>query len=479
MTAHEPVNILMVDDQPAKLLSYDVILNELGENLIKANSGNEALSLLLTTDVAVLLVDVCMPDLDGFQLVDMIRQHPRFEKIAIIFVSAVQLTDIDRIRGYTSGAVDYVSVPFVADILRAKVRIFVDLYRKTKQLEQVALDLERRVEERTKELEASTKRLQDSEERLRQALSAGRMGTWQRNFTTGMATRDGNLNCVLGLPQEETVQRVEDYLAYVHPDDRQSVADGWHQATQTKDRYEAEFRIVRADGKTRWLQEQGQFARDPATSDDFLTGLALDITDRKRAEERQELLIHELNHRVRNILTMVQSIATQSLNGANSGESAAFISRLHALAACQNLLTQNHWDGAHLRDILNTTFAPHKKDAARIDISGDDRIVTSRDAISISLAVHELATNAVKYGALANDIGKISVSWHFEPSAPSSRLHFDWREADGPPVVIPTQQGFGSRLLKSLAGQSGAGFVTEFPVSGFQCKLTLPLEATQ
>ena len=100
MSPREPVNILLVDDQPAKLLSYEVILGELGENLIKANSASEALGALLKTDVAVVLVDVCMPDLDGFQLAEMIRGHPRYEKTAIIFISAIQVTDLDRIRGY-------------------------------------------------------------------------------------------------------------------------------------------------------------------------------------------------------------------------------------------------------------------------------------------------------------------------------------------------------------------------------------------
>ncbi len=152
MSAREPVNILLVDDQPAKLLSYEVILGELGENLIKANNASEALGALLKADVAVVLVDVCMPDLDGFQLAEMIRGHPRYEKTAIIFISAIQVTDLDRIRGYKSGAVDYVPVPVIPEILRAKVRIFTELYRKNRQLEELAADLELRVAERTAEL---------------------------------------------------------------------------------------------------------------------------------------------------------------------------------------------------------------------------------------------------------------------------------------------------------------------------------------
>jgi PAS domain S-box-containing protein len=155
MTVDAKVNILMVDDQPDKLLSYEVILAELGEHLIKARSADEALNILLKTDVAVVLMDVSMPDLDGFQLADVIRQHPRFQKTAIIFISGVHLTDSDRIQAYRSGAVDYISVPVIPEILRAKINIFVDLYRKTKMLEKLNDELEQRVAERTEELRRS------------------------------------------------------------------------------------------------------------------------------------------------------------------------------------------------------------------------------------------------------------------------------------------------------------------------------------
>src|SRR5579864_5431735 len=123
----EKVNVLLVDDQPEKLLAYEVILDQLNENLVKASSAREALQFLLKNDVAVVLVDVCMPELDGFQLASMIREHPRFSKTAIIFISAILLTDVDRVRGYDMGAVDYVPVPVVPEVLRAKVKIFAEL----------------------------------------------------------------------------------------------------------------------------------------------------------------------------------------------------------------------------------------------------------------------------------------------------------------------------------------------------------------
>ena len=159
------VNILMVDDQPAKLLTYETILGELGENLIKVSSAAEALQCLLDNEIAVVLVDVCMPDLDGYELAAMIRQHPRFQKTSIIFVSAVLMTDLDRLRGYECGAVDYVPVPVVPAILRAKVSIFAELFRKTRALERLNSELEERVTERTSALEATTQALQEANHR--------------------------------------------------------------------------------------------------------------------------------------------------------------------------------------------------------------------------------------------------------------------------------------------------------------------------
>src|SRR5207253_11223446 len=156
-------------------IGYEAILSELGENLIKAGSANEALQQLLRNDVAVVLVDVCMPDLDGFELAAMIREHPRFQKTAIIFVSAIQVTDLDLLRGYQAGAVDYVPVPVIPELLRAKVKVFAELYRKTRQLERLNSELEQRVEERTAELaqaNAGLERRVDERTREREAALA-------------------------------------------------------------------------------------------------------------------------------------------------------------------------------------------------------------------------------------------------------------------------------------------------------------------
>ena len=156
----EQVTILMVDDQPSKLMSYEVILQGLGARLLKATSGREALDHLLKADVAVVLMDVSMPEIDGFELADMMRQHPRFQETPIIFVSAVHLSDVDRTRAYRSGAVDYISVPVIPEVLRAKVSVFADLHRKTRQLQSLNHDLELRVAHRSEELRMLNQQLQ-------------------------------------------------------------------------------------------------------------------------------------------------------------------------------------------------------------------------------------------------------------------------------------------------------------------------------
>ncbi len=237
MTVNEKVNILMVDDQPAKLLSYEVILAELGENLIKANSASEALSVLLKTDIAVVLMDVSMPDVDGFELADVIRQHPRFQKTAIIFISGVHLSEDDRIQGYHRGAVDYISVPVVPEVLRAKIGVFVDLHRKTRLLESLNRELEQRVEERTAELRKSEAEFRTRAELLDLATEA----IIVRDLEGNICYWNSGAEQVYGWRREEALgQKLHALLQTVFPAPRAEVEEHlrlhrtWHgRLTQT------------------------------------------------------------------------------------------------------------------------------------------------------------------------------------------------------------------------------------------------------
>jgi two-component sensor histidine kinase len=344
MMEAEKVNILLVDDQPGKLASYEVILGELGQNLLKASSAKEALELLLRNDVAVILVDVCMPELDGFELAQMIREHPRFRETAIIFISAVLLSELDSLRAYEMGAVDYVSVPVVPGVLRAKVRVFVDLYRKTRELARINNELESRVRERTGELEA--------------------------------------------------------------------------------------------------------------------------------AIAQQELLAREVDHRARNSLAVIQSIVT--MMPATSGDLFAktIEGRIRAMARAHTLMSQSRWDGADLQRLVNEELEPYR-DGGRVRVQGAAVAIKPAVAQNFALAIHELATNAAKYGALSTPEGRLDVSWALTPG----KLVVDWREIGGPRSTAPTRKGFGSKVIDaSIKSQLNGDIAWDWSSGSLHCVLQVPAE---
>jgi PAS domain S-box-containing protein len=290
MTASEKVNILMVDDQPAKLLSYEVMLEELGEHLIKANSAKEALEHLLKTDVAVVLMDVSMPEFDGFELAAMIRQHPRFQRTAIIFISAVHLTDLDRLKAYERGAVDYISVPVIPDLLRAKVKVFAELHRKTRQLELLNRDLEQRVEERTQELESRAQALQMLNQQLaskNQELDAiihtAPDIIFSRNADGARDYLSDRFYEYTGAPLGSAVGW--GWMEYIHPDDKEQATTQWNRCVQNGANYEVEYRLRSSDGSYRWFRARAVPIRDDNGECFRWYGTCSDIHDSKLLEQ--------------------------------------------------------------------------------------------------------------------------------------------------------------------------------------------------
>ena len=276
MSAHEPVKILMVDDQPGKLLSYEAILKPLNETLLRANSGREALESLLRTDIAVVLMDVSMPDIDGFQLADMIREHPRFQKTAIIFISAVHLSDVDRIKAYERGAVDYISVPVIPELLRAKVSVFAELYRKTQQLERLNRELEQRVAERTEEL-------RDSESQFRSLANSIPQLAW-------MADPEGNRTWFNQRWYEFTGMTFEEAKGWGwkivhHPDYLDRVLRSIQRSWRTGEPWEDTSLLKSKDGNYRWFLSRALPIRDVNGKIVRWFGTNTDITEQKQAEE--------------------------------------------------------------------------------------------------------------------------------------------------------------------------------------------------
>ncbi len=478
MKAHEKVNILLVDDQPAKLLSYQAILEDLGENLIAANSAREAFERLLKTDVAVILTDVCMPELDGFQLAAMLREHPRFENTAIIFVSAILLAEPDLVRGYETGAVDYVSVPIVPEILRAKVRVFADLHRKTRQLERLNLELEQRVEERTSELEASAMRLHESEQRLRLASEAAGFGTYDFNAVSNRMHCSPRLKDLLGSDAEGDME-LEAFLAIVHQGDRGAVRDAM--SARPADVHELEFRVQHRQRGTRWLLDRGRAftaTEDPRGKIKRVAGTILDITERKMTEQRQQLLMAELDHRVKNMLANVSAIARLSSRHAASVEAfvAALDGRIQAISKAHGLIRQRSWNGAELGELAMVLLNAFQSETANnIVVDGPEVQITPKAAQSIALVVHELATNAVKHGALSLPSGKVTFSWREVEAHPAPRLRLLWSETGGPEVTEPARSGFGLTVLRSVASELGATIDSAFHPAGLVCTIEGPL----
>lgn len=466
----DKVNVLLVDDQPDKLLSYEVILGELGENLVKAASAREALQFLLKNDVAVVLIDVCMPELDGFQLAAMIWEHPRFRKTAIIFISAIHLTEVDRLRGYEMGAVDYVPVPVVPEVLRAKVRIFAELFRKTRELERLNLKLERRVAERTAELEASNMQLKQSEQGRTIALAAGQMGSWGWDLTTKKWRWDEGQHRIFGVDPQDFKITVENIRALIHPEDWKPLTEVAREMSKGARTQQIEFRVVRPNGEVRWcigtaaasVDDMGDLAR--------INGVTIDITDRKEADERQVLLAREVDHRARNTLAVIQSIIRLTRAKSVDDYVHAVEGRIKALARAHTLLSDSRWRGADLATLVAEELAPYRA-GDKIRCGGPDVSLQPATAQGLALALHELATNAAKHGGLSSPAGKVTLEWELESEA----LTLHWSETGGPPVAEPSLHSFGLKVIAaSIEQQLGGKAVFKWAPTGLQCQMMIP-----
>jgi PAS domain S-box-containing protein len=466
----EKVNILLVDDQPDKLLAYEVILHDLGENLVKTSSAREALQFLLKTEVAVVLIDVCMPELDGFQLAAMIRDHPRFSKTAIIFISAIHLTDVDRLRGYEMGAVDYVPVPVVPEVLRAKVRVFAELFRKTRELGQLNSKLERHVAERTAELEASNMRLKQSEQRRSLALAAGQMGSWDWDLLSDEWKWDEGQHRIFGVEPQKFKITVESIRALIHPDDWDSlrqIARGMSEGAHTQ---QTEFRVLRPNGAVRWCIGTAAASVDGAGEVVRISGVTIDITDRKEADERQVLLAREVDHRARNALAVIQSIIRLTQAKSVDDYVEAIEGRIKALSRAHTLLSDSRWNSADLGTLVGEELAPYSA-GDKITFEGPDISLQPATAQGLALALHELATNAAKHGALSSIRGKVSLKWELAPDA----LQLHWLENGGPRITAPSARSFGLRVIvASIEQQLGGNLTFDWDARGLRCTMWIP-----
>jgi PAS domain S-box-containing protein len=467
----EKVNVLLVDDQPDKLLAYEVILHELHENLVKTSSAREALQFLLKNDVAVILIDVCMPELDGFQLAAMLREHPRFSETAIIFISAIHLTDVDRLRGYAMGAVDYVPVPVIPDVLRAKVKVFVELYRKTRELEQLNLKLEGHVAERTAELEASNMRLMQSEQGRSLALAAGQMGSWEWDIAANRGSWDEGQYRIFGVEPKNFQISTDNIRNLLHPEDWDPLRQVVLRMAKGERTQQVEFRVRRPNGELRWCTGTAAASVDAAGNVVRISGVTIDVTERKEAEERQVLLAREVDHRARNALAIIQSIIRLTRAKSVDDYVATVEGRIKALALAHTLLSDSRWHGADLGTLVAEEFAPYRS-GNKIELKGPNVSLSPATAQGIALALHELATNAAKHGALSSLKGRVSLTWQLQ----SDILTLQWVEGGGPPIKTPSARSFGLKVIKaSIEQQLGGKATFDWNPKGLRCNLAIAL----
>jgi PAS domain S-box-containing protein len=320
--------------------------------------------------------------------------------------------------------------------------------------------------------------LRQSEQQLELALRAGRLGAWALDLKSGGIIASELFHANFGLGEGESFDRYAGLVARVHADDRARQQRDMDAAIAGRADLESEYRTVTPDGETRWILMRGRAAYDDDGTAVRMTGVSLDITARKKADEHQRLLLDELNHRVKNTLATVQSIALQSAREADAAAfERAFLSRIAALARAHDLLTEVAWEGADLKEVIARTLAPHAPEgqADHIHLSGPGVRLGPNAAVSLTMAFHELATNACKYGSLSTAGGRVDVTWSAAPHGPGA-VEIHWTESGGPIVSPPTRRGFGSRLVeRGLAREFDGQVELVFAPQGLCCHMRLPL----
>jgi PAS domain S-box-containing protein len=329
--------------------------------------------------------------------------------------------------------------------------------------------------------------LRKSEQRYQSVMHLARIGSWEVDFIEGVRTwtREGMALFGINLPDGlgQVGGQSDEFLQAMHPEDRHLLRE-YHAVTDQQDSFPAEYRIIRPDGRIRWLAGYGRVLdRGPNGKAHRVIHVATDITERKSAEEQQQFLLQELSHRSKNLLTIIQSIADQSLR--NSSDKKDFRDRLYgrlkSIAASNDLLARGDWRGSSLREVIEFQLAPFSDmTGSQVEIRGPEVNLVADASQAIGLALHELATNAVKYGALSSPLGRIYISWTVDQAADDGGLKLDWREEGGPSATSPKQTGFGHIVIKRMIEQAVQGRVQlSFAKEGFYWALYAPKSVFQ
>ncbi|MCD2324172.1 response regulator [Sphingomonas sp. IC-56] len=451
----DKVKILAVDDVPENLTALEALLRSDGLELLQARSGPEALELLLVHDVALALLDVNMPGMNGFELAEFMRGTERTRRVPIIFLTAAAGDERRRFRGYETGAVDYLLKPVDTQLLRNKVDIFVELARQRQE-----------IAEQRDQLSAALGRVQAHSDNSPLAVVEFDADFCIRTWSKG-AER------LFGWTAAEVEGVCLPSLKWINEEDATALSALLEEfVSGDRARHMQAQRVFCQNGEALHSEWYCSALRDAAGKLVSINVQILDVSERRRAEETQKLLIGELNHRVKNTLASVQAIATQTLR--HAAEPAAFaptfIGRIHALARAHSLLSSATWQGASLRELVNDQLQLGTIDESRLTVEGPDIDLPPETALHLALVIHELATNANKYGALSTPEGRLSFTWQ----ASADGLALVWAEQGGPAVEPPSRRGFGTALIqRSIQAEGGTAEPAYLP-NGLQWRFTLP-----
>ena len=320
--------------------------------------------------------------------------------------------------------------------------------------------------------------LAEREIRLAMALKAGGLGTWSYDPGAEEITASASCKEVFGRPLDAPFTYAE-FIGSIHPDDLSAVVAALADTIENAAPYRIDYRILTSAGDQRWISAQGEMQYRADGTPLTMTGFAADVSDRKFAEEHRAVLASELTHRVKNTLATVGAVVGQTLRDAASLEDArhAVEGRIASLGTAHELLLRDEIEGAAIGDIVKNVLAPFiDRNGRRIAMAGPTIHLTPEVTLALSMALHELATNAVKYGALSNDVGRVVIGWALTGANAERRFTFTWVEEGGPPVVPPSRTGFGTRMIERVLSRHVRGKATiHYPADGVQFGIEAPM----
>lgn len=418
--------ILWADDNADMRGYVERLLAAAGYEVVLAEDGEKALSLAQARNPDLILSDVMMPRLDGFGLLEAVRGDPALAAIPFILLSA-RAGEETRVEGMRAGATDYIVKPFSARELLTRISASLDF---VKVRDRANIDIRK------------------SEERLRALVTASAYVIYRMN---------ADWSRMLELEGRGFLSDAQDNASwlgsYIAPEDQPLVAATIENAIRSKSMFALEHRVIKADGELGWTLSRAVPLLDANGDIQEWFGAASDITERMEADKTQKLLLAELNHRVKNMLAIVQAIAQQTARSTTdpSEFSERFAGRVRSLSRVHSLLTTATWQGTDLRTLIEDQLLQVTVDNTRLVATGPDVHLEPQEAVNLALLLHELATNSTKYGALSVPAGHVSIAWYEKDGV----LNMVWTEQGGPPVPSAGKDGFGTTLIKQIS--KGAG----------------------